>query len=801
MSDIVHDLRLTARALLLHSPGLTVAGVLSLALGIGASAAIFSVVRTLELKPLPYRDSARLVLLQSQNPEMKIEKGGLALGDFRDLRQRSKTLEGLSAHVSTIFDWTGTDRPEVLDVAQCSPSLFPLLGVHAVLGRTFLPEEEVKGRDRVVLLSNAFWRERFGGSRGVLGKTLELGGTSYQIVGVLPPGFSYPLKTTKVWVPIAFPPGELDRKSHYFKVIGRLRDGVTLEQARQEVATLTRTLAAEHPDTNRGWSARPVSLLDSVVGEFRPVLMAHSIAVGLLLLIAGTNVANLLLARGLSRSRETAIRAALGAGRSRLVTFFLSESLLLAFFGGLLGLLFARWGVSLLVAFHPASLPRVDEIAVDGTVVVFCLLLAVVAGLAFGAVPAVQLSRPDLNVSSRTSDSVERSHLRSALVVSEVALSLVLLIAGALTLQSFLRLSRVQPGFDAEGVVALQIFLSPSRYRGHTAEVQFFDRLVAEVKGLPGVRAAGAASGVPLNPEGQNSMPFEIVGRESSETEGVYASFSSITPGYFQTLGIPLRVGRAFTDRDDSAAPGVAVINEEMARRFWPGESPIGKHLKMSLRSDKESYEIIGVVGSTRHSSLAERPEPEIYAPLSQVPNSGMVVVARAEGDPWSLAELIQRRAYQIDRDQPVFRTFLLEDLVHESGKQTRFYMVLFAIFAVVGLSLATVGLYGIVAYSVSRRLHEISVRMAVGAKRGDVLRLVVKEGLKLGLLGVAIGLLVAFGVVRFLSSLLYDISARDSLTFTVVPLILIAVAVLASCLPAQRALRVDPVEALRGAG
>jgi putative ABC transport system permease protein len=798
MSDMVHDLRLTARALLLHSPGFTAAGVLSLALGIGASAAIFSVVHALELKPLPYRDSARLVLLQSQNPELKVEKGGLALGDFRDLRQRSKTLEGLSAHVSTIFDWTGTDRPEVLDVTLCSPSLFPLLGVRAALGRTFLPEEEMMGRDQVALLSDGFWRDRFGASRGVLGKTLALGGKSYQIVGVLPPGFAYPLETTKVWTPIAFPPGDADRKSHYFKVIGRLREGVTLEQAHREVATLTRTFAAEHPDTNRGWSAKPVSLLDTVVGEFRPVLVALSIAVGLLLLITGTNVANLLLARGLSRSKETAVRAALGAGRSRLVTLFLLESLLLALSGGLLGLLFARWGVSLLVAFHPASLPRIDEIAVDGTVVVFCLLLSVVAGLAFGAIPAVQLSRPNLNVSSRTIDSLPRSRLRSALVVSEVALSLVLLVAGALTLQSFLRLSRVQPGFDAEGVVALQIFLAPDRYRSQIAEVQFFDHLLAEVKGLPGVRAAGAASGVPLNPEGQNLMPFEIEGEEHPEAEGVYASFASITPGYFQTLGIPLRAGRVFTDRDDAAAPGVAVINDEMARRFWPGESPIGKRLKMSLRSDKDSYEVIGVVGSTRHNSLLEKPEPEIYAPLSQVPNFGMVVVARTEGDPWSLAELIQRRVYQSDRDQPVFRTFLMEDLVRESGKQTRFYMVLFAVFAVVGLSLATIGLYGVVAYSVSRRLHEISVRIAVGAKHGDVLRLVVKEGLKLGLLGVAIGVLVAFGVVRFLSSLLYDIGAHDSLTFTIVPLIVIATAVLASCLPAQRALRVDPVEALR---
>jgi putative ABC transport system permease protein len=328
--------------------------------------------------------------------------------------------------------------------------------------------------------------------------------------------------------------------------------------------------------------------------------------------------------------------------------------------------------------------------------------------------------------------------------------------------------------------------------------VQFFDRLLAEVKGLPGVRAAGAASGVPLNPEGQNLMPFEIEGGEHPEAEGVYASFASVTPGYFQTLGIPLHAGRGFTDRDDAAAPGVAVINDEMARRFWPSESQIGKRLKMSLRSDKNYFEIVGVVGSTRHSSLAEKPEPEIYAPLKQVPNSGMVVVAHAEGAPWSLAELIQRRVYQIDRDQPVFRTFLLEDLVRESGKQARFYMVLFAVFAVVGLSLAIVGLYGVIAYSVSRRLHEISVRIAVGAKRGDVLRLVLRDGLKLGLLGVAIGLLIAFNVVHFLSRLLYDIGARDTLTFTVVPLIVIAVVVLASGLPARRALRVDPVEALR---
>jgi putative ABC transport system permease protein len=673
-----------------------------------------------------------------------------------------------------------------------------MLGVHAALGRTFLPEEEVAERDRVALLSDHFWHNRFAASPAVLGKTLELGGQSYQIVGVLPPGFTYPLETTKIWTPLAFPAGELDRKSHYFDVVGRLRKGVSLAQARQELAALTQALATERPDTNRGWSAVPVALLDHVVGDFRPILLALTIAVGLLLLIAGINVANLLLARGFSRSKETAIRAALGAGRAHLASFFLSESFLLALAGGVLGLAFAKWGISLLVRTRPMELPRIGEIAVDQTAVLFGLLLSLIAGLALGSVPAVQLSRPDLSLSSKGTDSAARSRLRSAFVVSEVALSLVLLVAGALTFQGFLRLSRVRPGFDANHAVALQIFLAPDRYRSRTAAGQFFERLLAEVTALPGVRAAGAASGVPLNPEGQNLMPFEIEGGEHPETKGVYASFSSVTPAYFRAAGIPLRAGRTFTNMDDAAAPGALVINEVMARRFWPWESPIGKHLRMTLPGDKLFYEIIGVVGSTHHSSLAEAPEPEIYAPFRQVPNPGMVVVVRTDGDPWHLAELIQSRVYEIDHDQPVFRTFTLEGLVRESSKQARFYMVLFAVFAVVGLSLATIGLYGVMAYSVSRRLHEMSVRIAVGAKSADVLRLVVGEGLRLSLLGVTLGLLASYNLVRFLSSLLYDIDARDPLTFAVVPFIVIAVTAIASYLPAQQALRVDPVEALR---
>jgi putative ABC transport system permease protein len=797
MSDILRDFRLTLRALL-KSPGFTAAAILSLALGIGASAAIFSVAQALVIKPLPYRDSSRLVLLQSQNPDLSVAAGGLALGDFHDLRQRSRTMAGLSAYFSTIFDRTGTDRPEVVDVTQCSPSLFPLLGVHAALGRTFLPEEEVAGRDQVALLGDGFWHDRFGASPAVLGKTVELGGHPYQIVGVLPPGFSYPQETTKIWTPLARPPGELDRQSHYFEVVGRLRAGVSLDQARQETAALTRAMAVERPATNKGWSATPVSLLDHVVGTFRPILLALSIAVGLLLLIAGTNVANLLLARGLARSRETAIRAALGAGRSRLVTFFLSESFALALAGGVLGLLFAEWGVSLLVTARPAELPRIGEIAVDRTVILFGLILSILAGLALGSVPAVQLSRPDLNISSRSADSAARSRFRSAFVISEVALSLVLLIAGALTFQGFLRLNRVQPGFDPDHAVAAQIFLAPGRYRDPAAAGRFFDRLLAEVKALPGVRTAGAASGIPLNLDGQSLMAFEIEGGEHPETKGVYASLASATPSYFRSMGIPLRAGRLFTDRDDAAAPGALLINDVMARRFWPGASPLGQRLRMQLPGDKPFYEIVGVVGSTRHSSLAAAPEPEIYVPFAQVPNSGMVVVARVAGDPWPLAELIQRRVYQIDRDQPVLRTTTLDDLVRDSSKQNRFYMVLFAVFAVVGLSLATLGLYGVMAYSVSRRLHEMSVRIAIGAKSADILRLVVGEGVKLSLLGVALGLLAALGLVRFLSSLLYEIDARDPLTFAVVPLIVLAVAALASYLPAQRALRVDPVEALR---
>ncbi len=800
--ELLSDLRFAARALL-QRPGFSSAAIVTLALGIGANAAIFSVANAVLLRPLPYREPGRLALVLADNPEIGVDGAGLALGDFLDLRRQSRTLQGLAVYTSRSFDLIGGKSPAVIRGMQASPSLFSILGVGPEVGRTFRPEEEDAARGKVTILSDGFWRRRFGASPSALGQSLELDGERYQVVGVMPVGFRVGKSETEVWVPLTLPAQGADRMSHYLSAVGRLARGATVAEADAELRGLTAGLAEEHPDTNKNWRSRTVPLSEFLTSSVRPALLVLSGAVGLLLLIACANVANLLLARGAARQKETAIRAALGAPRRRLVRLFLVESTLLALVGAGLGLLLTRWGIQTLIAVAPADFPRLAEIGVDRTVLLFALVLALICGLAFGAFPALQLSRLDLNGLTKEGHGTGgrgSSRLRSSLVIVEVALALVLLVGATLMLQGFVRLGRVAPGFEAQNTLVAQLSLSPPRYTAVAPQVQFFERLLDEARALPGVVSAAAASAAPLVPQGQNLLPFQPEGSEHAKVaESTFAVFSSVTPAWFQTLRIPLLQGRDFTLRDDVNAPPVLIVDEILARRFWPDENAVGKRIRTTISGTQPvSYEIVGVVGAVRARDLAQDPEPAIYAPYRQVPPRGLAVVLRTHRDPLDLAGPLQERVLALDPDQPILKTTTLERVVADAGARARFYTALLGLFAFVGLTLTVVGIYGVIAYSVSQRTQEMAVRVALGARSKHIFGLIIGGGLRLALVGVILGLGGALALTRLLASLLFGIRADDPLTLVLVPVLLLLVAILASYLPARRAVQVDPILPLR---
>jgi putative ABC transport system permease protein len=800
--NLFSDFQFAGRALL-KRPGFTAIVIATLALGIGANAAIFSVTNAVLLRPLPYPHADRLVRVLADSLQLGVEGAGLAAGDFIDFRQQSRTLEGLAAYNPQSYDLTGGERPEVLQGAQVTSSLFSTLGAHAALGRTFVPGEEKPGRDRVTVLSDGFWRRHFGADRRALGRVIQLDGEAYTVVGVMPAGFRFPTSAVEIWVPLTFLAGEPNRMSHYLGVVGRLNKGVALQQADDEMRGLAASLERDHPESNKDWTARVVLLSEHMVGRVRPALLVLSGAVFLLLLIACANLGNLLLARGAARQRETAVRAALGAPRLRLIRLFLAESTVLSLLGGAFGVLLAVWGVRFLIAASPTQLPRASEIGIDGTVILFALMLSLLAGTVFGAVPALQLSSPDLNSSFRGGEGQggrRAARLRSSFAVSEVALALILLIAAGLMFQGFLRLGRVDPGFTADNVLALQISLSRSRFPEDANQVHFFEQVLDELRTLPGVRSAAAGSAIPLFADGQNLLPFEVEGGENIE-KGVFASFSAVTPGYFSTLGIPLIQGRTVDSHDTASSPPVLVINQVMARRFWPRANPVGRHLLMTIRGTQPvSYEVVGVVGAARLQSLSTEPDLAIYVPFHQVPHTQMFAILRTDRPPLQLAAAAQSRVFTVDPNQPILRTLTLGQLIGEAGTPARFYTTLLGFFATVGLILSALGIYGVLAYSVSLRRREMAVRVAMGASSRDIFRLVLGGGLKLAVLGVGLGLAGALALTRLLTSLLYGVSPSDPLTFSVVSAFLVGVALVASYVPARRAVQGDPMLPLRQA-
>jgi len=794
------DLRYGFRLLVQH-PGFTAVAVLTLGLGIGANTAIFSVVNTVLLKPLSYVNSDRIVLALENNLGKGWSSFAVSPANFLDWQKQNHVFDPLVAFLGSGFVLTGQGEPEMLSGMLATDGFFRLTGVEPALGRAFRAEEFETGKNRVVILGHALWQRRFEASPQVLGKSVTFSGESYTVIGVMPKGFRIP-QGADLLAPMTLTPDMLShRGSHYLVTMGRLKPGVTVQQAQAEMSGLATALAKQYPDTNSGWNARVVPLYEEMVGEVRPALLSLFAAVGFVLLIACGNITNLLLARGASRQKEIALRSALGAGRIRIVRQLLTESVLLSLAGGAVGLLVGAWGVELLRALQPANLPRMQELSINSTVLMFTFGLSLVTGLIFGSAPALLISRSRLSETlkegGRGSGSGGRHRLRGALVIAQVALSLVLLVGAGLQIRSFLYLMEVDPGFDSKNVLTMGVSLPDTKYSDGGKRTVFIQQAVENLKALPGVKSAAVVSTVPLG-DGDLIYSLVVEGRPPApQGQEASANWYSVSPDYFQTMRIPLVKGRLFTEHDDSAAQRVAVINESLARRIFPGEDPLGKQIRMGIDS-KVVREIVGVVKDVKHYGLEAKFTMQMYEPYRQQPMDTMVFLLRTDTDPASLSSAARQAIFSLDKDQPVSQAQTLDDLVAASASQRRFNTLLIGFFAVVALVLAAVGIYGVVAYSVAQRTHEIGVRMALGAQKSDVFSLVLRQGMVLVVAGVALGLVGAVGLTRLISQLLFNVSALDAATFVSTPLLLSGVALLACYLPARRAARVDPMVALR---
>ncbi len=792
METLLQDVRYAIR-MLFKKPGFTTVVLITLALGIGANTAIFSVVNGVLIQPLPFKEPDGLVAVREANPKFSNEPIGASFPNFTDWKEQNQVFEHMAAFRVQYFTLIGEDEP-LRVTGQCvSSAFFPMLRAEPVLGRTFLPEEEKPGHRKVVVLSHGFWQRRFGGDPAVLARTLTLDGSPFTVVGVMPAGFRF-LKDADLWTPLDVPAAlQQMRGARFLQVVARLKPEMSLEQARAGMGTLAQQLESEYSQSNSGWGVSLVSLRDKLVGNVRLGLLVLLAAVGFVLLIACANVANLMLTRGATRQKEIAIRVALGAGRRRVIQQLLTESTLLGLLGGGLGLLLALWGIDALRALSPSNLPRIEEIRIDGRVLGFTLIVSLFTGLLFGLAPARQATRIDLQETLKEgggSSIRSRRLLRGLLVISEIALSLILLVGAGLLGRSFLTLLSVDPGFRTENLLTMEISLPQYKYRQAHQRTEFFQQLLERAESLPGVRSVALTTILPLSgSESKNS--FGIEGRENADAN--WASLRLISPDYFRTMAIPLRNGRTFETRDAKDPPDAVIINETLARRFWPDEDPVGKRI---LFGDSGPI-IVGVVGNIKHAGLEAEYEPEMYVPFPEQ-SSQLVLVARADSEAIALAGPLRALVHSIDKDQPVENFSTMEEVVSRSVAQPRFLAILLGVFATLALALAAVGVYGVMAFSVTQRTHEVGIRMALGAQPSDILRLVVVEGMSLALIGVAAGLLGSFAVTRLMSSLLYRVSAADPITFIVISLLLTGVALGASFIPARRALKVDPMVALR---
>jgi putative ABC transport system permease protein len=800
IENILRDISYSVR-ILLKSYAFTFVVVLTLALGIGANTAIFSFANGILLRPLPYPQSDRLAVLDETAPKRGIDSMSVSYPNFLDWREQNNVFEGIAAFFGTSrFALSGAGEPIEIRGSRISHGTFEVLRVWPQLGRTFTADEDRPEEDGVVILGHDLWQRNFGGNPGIIGQKIMLSNRPRVVVGVMPRGFRFP-EVSELWVPLALTTETFTRTDHGLGSIARLKDGVSFTEAQTEMHNIAARIEQQNPVTNEGLGVKVMSLHQSLAGDYREALLILLGVVGCVLLVACVNVANLMLARATARQKEFALRAALGAGRWQIMRQLLIESLILAIVGGALGFALSLWALHLLLTAIPIELPFWMNFGLDLRVLGFTIAITLLTGLIFGAVPALQTSRVDLNDTLKEGGRGTvgaRGRSRSLLVVTEIALSLVLLVGAGLMVQSFLRLRRVNIGLDAKNVLTATVILPQAKYQ-RDQRVTFFKQLVDRVRSLPGVQAASATGTLPLS--GSNwgrsltveGYPVLSVGQAPSIQHTV------VTPDYFRTMGISLLAGRDFTDTDAKGSPEVTIIDERLAREYWPNESPIGKRVRFGPPEDNEPWHtIIGVVRSVRHQRMQEDTRKSVYLSHRQVPVSGLSLVARTSSDPRELTGAIRREVAQLDSDLPVSEIATMEEVVAESIWQPRLYAMLFAVFGAGALILALIGIYGVMAFLVQTRTHEIGVRMALGATARDVFKLIVGRGMKLTAIGVLIGVAGAAALTRLMHSLLFNTSATDPFTFLLISLLLSLAAFFACYIPARRAAKVDPLVALR---
>ena len=820
MNSLLQDLRYGAR-MFVKKPGFTLIVLLTLALGVGANTAIFSVINAVLLRPLPYDESERLVLYNERSPQM--DGMSISWPNYSDWRAQQRVFEEMGVFNRGDYNLTGEGEPERIQAGQVTASLFTTLRVRAAQGRLFTADEDKPGGPPVVVLSHGLWQRRFGGDPRIVGKNLSFNDRTYTVIGVMPQDFRFPSRV-EIWVPVgqlSDQPSWKQRGNHPgLYGVARLKPGVNIERARAEMDNIAAGLEKQYPDSNQGNRLRIMPLLENYVSNVRRGLWVLFGAVGFVLLIACANIANLLLARATTRARELAVRAALGAGRARLVRQLLTESLLLAVIGGTLGLLLARWGVRFILQTSPDAIPRAQEIGLDTRVLAFTITVSILTGLIFGLVPAWQASKVDLHETLKEGGrghSGSRQWLRGSLVVTEVAAALVLLVGAGLLIRSFYRLQQVNPGFSYERLWSANITLPEKKY-GPEQRLEFWQRLTERLRAVPGVEAAAVASGLPLGNNGWQ-RGFTIEGRPAPPPgQTPMMETCAVSPDYFRAMSIPLRAGRYFTDQDHHQPPtgplpdnlgpearyylslNVIIIDEEFARRHWPNEDAVGKRVRLGGNDPTTPLPtVVGVVGRVKMESLSGGSNyVQGYFPSLQLPLRGMTAVIKSRVEPASLTAAVREQLAGLDPHQPIFNIRTMEQIRDESVSTEKLNLTLLILFASVALVLALVGIYGVMSYAVTQRSHEIGIRIALGAQRRDVLRLIVGQGMLLAALGAVIGLALAFGLTRMMRTLLFDVTPTDLLTFTSVTTLLVAVALVACLVPARRATKVDPIVALR---
>jgi len=812
MGAVIQDFKYALR-MLRKSPGFTAIAVITLALGIGANSAIFSVVDSVLLKPLPYPEPDRLVAVSGLNTRVGEKGRALSYPDIEDLQKQSTVLEHISAYTDATATITGAGEPLHVPSAVVSAEAFSALGVMPILGRNFAPGEDRPG-NYVVILSHEFWKKQFGGEVGAIGRAIALDGRSYTIVGVMPAGFTFPIDSDppQVWTTLsATATSENDDKAmteergaHFLASVARLKPGVSLAQANSELDAIGGRLAKAYPDTNTSLSFRAEPALDALVGDLRPQFRILFGAVGLVLLIGCANVANLLLARATSRQREFAIRAALGAGRGRIIRQLLIESGILALAGGTVGLLIATWGSSFLAHLAGSSIPRVAETSLDTRVLAFTLAASIATAILFGIAPALQLSKLGISETLKEGSrgaghGAHRNHLRNALVVAETALAVILLSGAGLLIRSLMSLEHVNPGFDPHGIITFSTELPDARYPKAEMAEAFYAQLLERVRALPGVQSASAVIPLPLS-QSVIRISYEIEGRAIAKSDLPVAHMRIASNDYFSVMRIPLVNGRVFTEADRADSPPVVIVNKALADKIFPGENPIGKHIKpgLAITGEAKMREIVGVVGDVKHRGLGRPDDPEAYLPQDQMGIGFMSGVVRTSAPAASLVSAIREQVASLDKDIPVYDVKSMDDYVAASVAQPRLDSTLLGIFAGLALVLAIVGIYGVMSFSVEQRTNEIGIRMTLGAQRRDVLRLVLRQGLAIAAIGVTLGILGALGTSGLLKSLLFGVRPSDPLTLASVAILLVGCVVVACYIPARRATRVDPMVALR---